>query len=74
MCFVTLYTLCNTFYILHFSLNSSINKYLHTFIYCESYNNGNKNKQMGPNQTYRLLHSKGNDKTKRQPTDCKLRN
>ena len=33
--------------------------------------NKNKNKQMGPNQTYKLLHSKGNHlKTmKRQPTE-----
>ena len=29
-----------------------------------------KNKQMGPNQTYKLLHSKVNcNKMKRQPTD-----
>ena len=28
-----------------------------------------KNKQMGPNQTYKLLHSKGNHKMKRQPTE-----
>ena len=26
-----------------------------------------KNRQMGTNQTYKLLHSKGNHKTKRQP-------
>ena len=32
--------------------------------------NKNKNKQMGPNQTYKLLHSKVNyDKMKSQPTD-----
>jgi len=24
---------------------------------------------MGPNQIYKLLHSKGNDKVKRQPTE-----
>ena len=32
--------------------------------------NGNKNKQMGPNETSKLLHSKGNNnKTKRQPSE-----
>ena len=29
--------------------------------------NKSKTKQLGPNQTYRLLHSKRNHKTKRQP-------
>ena len=30
--------------------------------------NKNKNKQMGPNQTYKLLHSKGNHKQKEKAT------
>jgi len=34
----------------------------------QSNRNKSKNKQMGPNQTYKLLHSKGNiKKIKRQP-------
>ena len=31
--------------------------------------NKSKSKQMGPNQTEKLLHSERNHKTKRQPTD-----
>ena len=31
--------------------------------------NKSKNKQMGPNQIYKLLHSKTMNKVKRQPTD-----
>ena len=31
--------------------------------------NKNKNKQMGPNQIYKLLHSKGSNKRKRPPTE-----
>ena len=34
-----------------------------------------KNKQIGPNQTHKLLYSIGNHKqVKRQPTDCKICN
>ena len=31
--------------------------------------NKSKNKQMEPNQTYKLLYSKGNNKQNRQPTE-----
>ena len=34
----------------------------HTNIWSVSQGNRNKNKQTGPNQTYKLLHSKGNHK------------
>ena len=33
-----------------------------------SQGNKNKNKQMGPNQTYKLLHSKGNHKQNQKTT------
>ena len=44
-------------------------------VFLISQGNGNKtrNKQMWPNQTYKLLHKKGNHKTnkQRQPTEWK---
>ena len=40
------------------------------FSYSRGTRNRNKNKQMGPNQTYKLLHSKGNrNKMKTQPIE-----
>ena len=43
------------------------------FLTSVSQGNGNKirNKQMGPNQTYKLLHSKGNNK-QNERTTCGL--
>ena len=39
------------------------------FLVSQDNRNKSKSKQMGPKQTYKLLHSKGNHKTKRQHKD-----
>ena len=39
------------------------------FLVSQDNRNKSKSKQMGPKQTYKLLHSKGNHKTKTQHKD-----